>query len=491
MNDTEADRIENGTPRTPEVIPDNRLTPERLFKLRALYAAQPDRWLKSVTGESVWWKQQEIMRSVAANPRVSVASCNSSGKSFLASRLVLWFLNVYSPAIVITTAPTNRQVEKILWREIQRGYMAAAKRGIVIGEPPLTTEWKLDANRYAIGFSPREYDPDAFQGFHALNMLIIVDEAAQIDDDIRDGIDSVVRGSHYHILEISNPTAITGRYYQSFQKAGWINHTISAFDSPNVLEQREVVPGLIGQKDIDDCIQEYGEDSWQYKVFILGQFPDKEEGTLIALDWLSKAADRTPDPERLKNGSVQVGADIARFGSDAVTFVAQRGGYFFADERHTQKTTMESTGLLANFADRVNASIVRIDTVGLGAGVVDRYREIAPKHIEVVEMIGSSKAKNPLKYANAVTEWWDHLANLLKGGIASGPIFENRYLIGDLVSRKAKMLSNGLLMLESKDDLKKRLHRSPDFGDATVMAAADGIEGVGKQKRLRVAWARK
>src|SRR5712671_5200377 len=92
----------------------------------AFYEALPDLWLQHVSGETPWEKQREIMQAVVRYTRVAVASANSCGKTFIAARIAAWFLYLYKHSIVITTAPTDRQVSEILWREI-RAFAANAK----------------------------------------------------------------------------------------------------------------------------------------------------------------------------------------------------------------------------------------------------------------------------------------------------------------------------------------------------------------------------
>lgn len=470
-------------------------TPKQIEALRRMYAARPDQWLKYATGENIWWRQREIMRSVAINSRTAVGSCNSSGKSFIGARLVPWFLSTYYPATVITTAPETRTVEEIIWREINTTYQLAKNRGIILGnEAPLATKWnytgqqnKTGYQSYAIGFTPREYTANAFQGFHNRNMLVIIDEASEVSDDVFRGINSVVRGANYRILAISQETRISGWFYETNKLSNWHHIRISAFDSPNVREGREVHPGIITAKDVVEAREQYGEESWEWRVYILGLPPDMEENALIALDWCHAAVKRKPDYEMINRFETEVGADIARFGSDSSVYVAQKGFNFFSGIEHKKLDTTQNASNLLDFCDSVKAKKVRIDAIGVGAGVLDLVREKAPPHIEVIEMQGSERAQNPMKYVNAVTEWWDHLAGLLKTGLASGPLFEHKKVVGDLVSRKAKMLSNRLMQLESKEDLKKRIKRSPDWGDAAVMASATGIMGTAK-KAIKTSW---
>src|SRR5215469_2596475 len=110
---------------------------------RTFYQALPDVWVEHTSGEVPWDKQREIMQALVRVARVAVASANSCGKTFIAARIVAWWLCMYRPSIVITTAPTDRQVTEVLWREIRIFIAKAAARGNPLGGKLLLTKWEL------------------------------------------------------------------------------------------------------------------------------------------------------------------------------------------------------------------------------------------------------------------------------------------------------------------------------------------------------------
>ena len=119
---------------------------------------------------------------------------------------MLWFLYYHDPAIVLSTAPTFRQVRHILWRQVHRLYRGAAD---VLGGKMLDTRWEISDDRYAIGLSADS--SDQFQGFHSENLLIVVDEAAGVGDDIYEAIEAVMTSASPRLLLIGNPTTVSGR----------------------------------------------------------------------------------------------------------------------------------------------------------------------------------------------------------------------------------------------------------------------------------------
>jgi hypothetical protein len=126
----------------------------------------------------MWSKQQEIAESVVEHRYTAVKSCHDSGKSFTASRLAAWWLDVHPPgeAFVVTTAPTTAQVEAILWREIGKAH----RKGDLAGRITLDAKWYIGQELVAYGRKPADYDQAAFQGIHARYVLIIIDEACDV-----------------------------------------------------------------------------------------------------------------------------------------------------------------------------------------------------------------------------------------------------------------------------------------------------------------------
>ena len=127
-------------------------------------------------GVQLWNKQQEVLNAVRDHRRVAVKAGNGLGKGFTAATAVLWFLCTHHPAIVLTTAPTARQVRHVLWREIRRLHRGAHQP---IGGRMLSTRFEAADDRFALGLSTD--DVDQFQGFHSPNMLIVVDRLKELN----------------------------------------------------------------------------------------------------------------------------------------------------------------------------------------------------------------------------------------------------------------------------------------------------------------------
>lgn len=254
--------------------------------------ADPELFFTHILGippEYIWDKMQEVMLSVRDNSRTAVKAGHSVSKSFTAARLALWFLYSYGPdATVITTAPTDNQVENVLWREIRDAHQAAPYK--LVGNKPLTKQLNVTdqfPKWFALGFSTR---PDtvtaqatAFQGFHNNHVLVIFDEAAGIIPQIWEAAEALMTSGHCRFLVIGNPTSSYGNFVECFKPdSGYNCITISVLDTPNYKQERDVIPGLAGRAFERRIREKYGEKSSFYLSRVLGEIPEVVEGAIYA-----------------------------------------------------------------------------------------------------------------------------------------------------------------------------------------------------------------
>jgi len=80
--------------------------------------SDPVRCASFLLKSSLWAKQQEILLSVNTHRKTAVKACHASGKTYVAAGAALWWLITHPNGIVVTTAPTWMQVERVLWGEI-------------------------------------------------------------------------------------------------------------------------------------------------------------------------------------------------------------------------------------------------------------------------------------------------------------------------------------------------------------------------------------
>ena len=420
--------------------------------------------MRDELGGTLWEMQVSVVEAVRDHTRVAVRSCNGSGKSYAAAYAVLWWLMCFRDALVITTAPTDHQVRDILWREIRRAYRGHED---LIDGKLLRTSLELGDKHYANGLSTNT--PDRFQGFHEDNILFVVDEAPGVREEIFEAIEGSMTSARARMLLLGNPTARRGTFYEAFHGHRELWHTIhvSAFDTPNLKAGEIVVAGLVTPKWVADSAVNWGESSPMYQVRVLGEFPSEGEDTLIPLKLIEESAERwkrddTPDEDE----PLEIGVDVARYGNDWTVVCTRRGQRVVSIQSFGRQDTMATAGHVARAVEEGQPAAVRIDEIGIGAGVVDRLKELG--HSVVVGVNVSTRASRPDHFANLRAELYDGLRQRFEEGRIAIP--DDRELIGQLAALRYQFTSSGQMKLEDKDDLRRRGHPSPDRADALALA---------------------
>lgn len=459
------------------------------------YRENPVAWSRDVLRRELWEKQRQIVRAVMTHRRVVVASCHAMGKSYTAATVVLWFLFHHPKAIVITTAPTLRQVEGILWKEIRAAHRDAA---FPLGGSVLTRKLEIAEDWYAFGFTSTE--ADRFQGFHAPFVLVVGDEAAGLTDDVFTGMDAVLSGGHARRLLIGNPTDPTSVFAGEFKLGGNVKKfKVSAFDTPNFtsfgitiedirsgewekkLAGRELpFPSLITPQWVREKWESWCGSSVDSEATsplwlsrILAEFPEDSRDALIPASWLAKAAAREPPDLALDAENAdrpRLGVDVARKGNDNTTVAEFFRGHTRILDVWSHKSTMESAGRVARIIDERNAEDTRVDVIGIGAGVYDRLQELG-KPVTPVNV--ARAANNKIRFKNLRAELFWGLRERFDPVTGSASVdADDTELHAELTAIRYHILSGGQTIIEDKDDTKKRLGRSPDRADAAMLSAA-------------------
>jgi phage terminase large subunit len=467
-------------------------------------------WMKHVLGFNPWPMQERIAVSVRDNRRTSVASCHGAGKTTIAARIGMQFLYNHDSSLVLSTAPTARQVEGVLWKEIRKAHASAR---YPLGGKPLTKKLELGEDWYAIGFTTRDYDSDKFQGYHAEHILVIVEEASGIQPAIFTGIEGVLTSAGARLLLIGNPTNPSGEFAASFRRKDTAKFHISAFDTPNFTmlgitrddiasgawEEKQArwierhgalpFPALVTPEWVADKYTRWGPENPEYTARIEGQFPAEGDDALFPIALVEAAMARDLEPG---SDAPSLGVDVARTGSDESTGYARQGPVFRLAFAVRKEDTMAVAGRAARVADEVQAGAICVDIVGLGAGVGDRLNELGYNVIEVnfgVPPVNDTDipddpdhpdyANHPLKrFANLKAQlYWRFRERLESGDADLDP--DDLDFAAQATSIRWKLDSKGRIAIESKEQLKKRGMPSPDRLEAAIYSAADTVLDAG------------
>jgi hypothetical protein len=479
----------------------------------AVALRDPAHFAKVFFGEDLYGLQQQILRSVATNKSTAVKACHASGKTKTASMAALWWVSRFPDGVVVTTAPTWTQVEKLLWGEIHASLQQCRIPGLY--PLPNLTELKMGPKNYAQGLSTDK--GVRFQGWHG-RILIILDEAPGVRPEVWDAIDGIRAGGDVRILAIGNPIEPTGPFYEIYtgKRIGYNPMTISAFDTPNLagvslddlLSMSEdelddnIRPYLVTRRWVKERYLEWGWDSPLFRSKVLGQFPDQSEDSLISLAWLEDAARTTLDDWILRNedefeidadeagdgknasakrktdylaDGIRFGLDVAGPGEDETVLTIRKGPLIL--EQHAWQDPDprgKVVAALAPFRDNVEKGMV--DSVGIGHYMAMHLKDEGYRIIPVNVGAGVTKKspKNKEKYKNLKAELFWGLRERFEQGDLIGLNFKGADVAkAQLAAIKYEHNSRGQIVIEDKDTMKKRGVKSPDRAESIMLAFAD------------------
>jgi len=494
----------------------------RIIEVVTKAQRDPCWFVRVVLGCQMWEKQRMILESIRDHDETVVASCHGAGKSWTAAVSVLWFLFTHRHSIVITTAPGNRQVKGILWKEIRRLHQQAR---FPLGGRVIQQEIKVDTDWFAWGFTASDHDPDKFQGFHSSSgwVLVVVDESSGVSNPIFEAIDGVLSSEYSRLLLIGNPTNPMGRFAKSFVK----NHSahkinISAFDTPNfrhfkvgpddiesgswkkkVGDKSMPFPMLVTPKWAAERQARYGKRSPWYVARVLGRFPSSRDDTLIPLTWLTQAQGKlVGDAESLDGLRIvdsplmtALGVDVARYGQDRTVFTVLQiheilcgdkdsPPEFFSQITCIQARDRTSVTEVATEAQLISDTYrcdgIAVDDTGVGGGVTDILQD-AGLMVEPV-LFGSASSETDEKvYINLKAElFWSLRRAFEKGQIGFDTEDETLeseidIMVGQLSMMLYEVTPRGIRIIDPDESAGKRkalgdLVRSPDYAHSLGLA---------------------
>lgn len=452
----------------------------------AEYYNSPEKWAQYMLGATLWSKQREVCDSVVNNKSTAVRAGHGVSKSFTAALLACWWTDTrYPDAFVVSTAPSLHQVSAILWREIRTMYKTIEARyneGLIDHKLPgyITSqnEWK-DSDGKLIGFGRKPPDQDtenAMQGIHG-KVLAIGDEACGLDLEMIDALSNITSNEGSRRLLIGNPTDPSSHFAKIFRDntGAWKLIAISVLESPNFTDEKYELPqyvldALTGPEYVEDKKLEYGEDSARYKARVLGEFAFDNEDSLITPEDIETAKKTELDPAGQRS---VLGVDVARMGKDASAVYINTAGHVRLLDSWSKTLTTETALRIHRLALDHNAEEVRVDSIGIGAGVADQLEIMEGRTYTLVRMDSGAASPNRLQWHNARAFWWDNVRSKLRQGqIDLDP--EDEAVQDELMTpRYSFNKSSGGLVIESKDEMRKRGVSSPDLADSFVFAATD------------------
>lgn len=433
----------------------------------AEYERDPVGFTENVLGLSLTPYQKSVLVYVAAWGRVAWRSGHKVGKSTVMACLALWWVCTHIGARVVLFAPTARQIRSILWREIRRLHRKAVVPigGELFDVPDRGLQFP--DGREVIGFATDQ--PERMAGISGPAMLFLGDESSGVTEDLFAAIAGNLAGGGKLVL-CGNPTRTSGTFYDAFtRKAEFYKqaHT-SSLESPNCIGGTPV-PGLATPEWCAEMLAEWGRESPLYQVRVLGEFPSQAENAVIPLELVEAAVARWRDLAQTEAiGALEFGLDPARFGDDESVLVPRRGLKAFEPIAFRNLDGIQLAARVIEVANRLRRAderpVVRVDVIGIGASVYDQLKQNSSIRTIAVNV---GEASTNANHARKRDEVWFTLRDWLKDG---GAIPDDVKLQGELVAPTYSFDVRGKIKVESKDDMKARLKRSPDRADALALA---------------------
>jgi phage terminase large subunit len=407
--------------------------------------------------------QDEILASVVTEPRVALLAGHGVGKTRTLGSLAVWWTVTRPYSRVVIVAPQyDRQVRGVIFAELAKLVRRARIRLPLDVRAGSAVVEGFGAEWGCVGVPATE--PDRLEGFHADGgLLLLLDETKGIDSAVYDALQGALTGGDDSRLVVaSTPGGSTGPFYRccTDTRGMWKVHRLSSEDS-----------SLVSPRWCEDRRVEWGRDSALYQTRVQGTFADEGDGQLFPLSILEAATER----DGAADGAVTLGVDVARSVSgDCNCIAVAHGG------RVERIILWRSPDLMATVARVVHEvavtnpkpSRILVDAGGVGGGVVDRLKQL---RYPCEELNFGGAADDPSRFRNRRAEIFWTLRELLDAGKVSLP--DDDELIADLSALRFTFDQSGKIVLESKDDARRRLGRSPDRADAVALAITASVAG--------------
>lgn len=398
---------------------------------------------------------------------MAIKAGHGVGKTTLLAWVTLWFMLTRKPFKIPITANSQDQLRDVVWAELRKWHNrlpTELRAQIEVNSERLYLS--ADPGCFAVARTASKDNPEALQGFHEDNLLFVIEEASGIDDIVFQVGQGSLSTPRSKAIMFANPTRTSGFFYDAFHRMRerWALMTVSS-------EEVERAHGHIS-----DIAEQYGRDSNIYRVRVLGEFPLSEDDVVIPLHLCEAAVRRKVAP--LASLRPVWGLDVARYGDDRTALAKRQGNVMLEKTKFWRgKDTMQTAGLIMeewHTTEQINKaelpSEILVDVIGIGAGVVDRLRELG------LPVRGINVGEAPAirdRFMRLRDDLWWRARDWLTA--ADSVLADDDALIAELTGPKYHLTSGGKVQVESKDDMKKRGIRSPDLADAFCLTFAGGL----------------
>ncbi len=405
--------------------------------------------------------------------RIAVASGHGIGKSAAISMVHKWALDTCVDTRCVITANTEGQLltktspELAKWNRlaITRDWFRANATSFVSTIAGHDKAWRSDLVTWS------DSNTEAFAGLHNMGrrIVLIFDEASGISRKVWEVALGALtdEGTEILWLAFGNPTQNTGSFRECFSRSRDLWRT-KQIDSRTVEGTNKTY--------LDELVRTYGEDSDIARIRVRGQFPSASSMQFIASEVVEAA--RARDCATLGSDPVIFGLDCARFGDDHSTLAIRCGRDAKSRpwKRWFHQDTMQVAGDVALQADIWKPDAIFVDAGAMGAGVIDRLRQLGVPNVFEVHFGGKGReaewaAGVRIRTKNKRAEMWASMRAWLEGGA----IPDEQALQDDLTGVEYGYNAEQAIELEKKEHMKARGLSSPDDADALACTFAEPV----------------
>jgi len=410
-------------------------------------------------------QQQAVIKAFYERKLCSVKSGRGCGKTWLASILIWHFLCTRAFSQVYITAPSGGTLKGAIWPTLNKLYdqMDPIYRDQFEMQSIQVKHKMHGATWFALTRTARQENAESLAGSHAENMLYVIDEASGVGDPMFNSIFGSLTEEDNYLLMLSNPRRLSGFFYDSHQHKA--RHVYAQCHLSAIYSQ------FVTKKSISYWKKLYGKDSTQYKIEVLGEFPDKESDSIIAYDKVIRAVDFKLDKKEYEDIPIIWGLDMSQ-GNDKSVLVKRQGTKVHKDIKKWKfNDTMKVVDKVVDEFKEAKKNKLKpwkiyVDAIGVGKGAYDRLKEL---DLPVYPAIASKKAVHKKYVYNQKSEWWKEMQDFFRENDGEIDLPDDQDFIDEITGMRTTPSGDGRFRTESKPDFVKRYSHSPDTGEAFSM----------------------
>ncbi|MCM1361750.1 MAG: hypothetical protein NC235_07595 [Clostridiales bacterium] len=366
---------------------------------------------------------------------------------------------------------------------------------------------------YLTGFKAGDDNTEAWSGFHAVHTMFAITEATGISELTYNAIEGNLQGDS-RLLIVFNPNTTVGYAARSMMSDRFKHFRLDSLNAENVVSKKNVIPGQVDYEWVKDKVENWcipinedvfnegeGDFEWEgglyrpndlFRIKVRGMFPKVSEDVLIPYEWIELANRRWRELQNdgfIPKKSVRLGVDVAGMGRDSSILVPRYDNYvseFVAHQSGGHADHMHVAGMITPYLQQHNTKAF-IDTIGEGAGVYSRLLELGYKPTANSSNINSISYNRGAAYSCKYSEGARKLTDITgvytfanmraycywalrdwlnpKNGFGAALPPCDKFA-EEATATSWKFQSNGAIIIEAKDEIKKRIKRSPDYMDA-------------------------